>query len=111
MKEEQYIDEMAEEYRSKETPDISLSNSVKPIAKFSEVDKDGKLDIKDVYVDVRAFLDRTNFSKFIIVSFTLILSPFLLYLGLLDAHTYREIVLIMGLTYLGVDAYQNRHRR
>lgn len=73
---------------------------------LSDVHKDGKIDLADIYVDTRTFLSKANSTKFMIVAFTLILSPFLLYYGLLSEETYREIIIVVSLTYLGVDMFE-----
>lgn len=115
-REKEYVEEIAEAYNTSTTEEEIVLKAqgqviTPPSTKFSDIEKDGKVNLSDIYTDARAFLDKTNFSKFVIVAFTLLLSPLLLYYGHLDAHTYREIIIIISLTYLGVDAYQNRHKR
>lgn len=86
----------------------TVEKALTPIQEFSDVSKDGKVNFSDLYIDTRTFLSKANSTKFIIVCFILILSPWLLYLGYLAEDTYREIVLWTTLSYMGVDVYENR---
>lgn len=67
-----------------------------------------KVSFIDFYRDARTFLEKANSTKFIIVSFILLSSPLLLYMDLLSETVYREIIIIISLTYLGVDVYERK---
>lgn len=74
---------------------------------FSKLDGN-RLKLIDFYRDARTFLEKANSTKFIVVAFILINSPILLMTGHLTELVYREIIIIIALTYLGVDAYEKR---
>lgn len=67
---------------------------------------DGKLDLSDFYVDARRFLDKANSTKFILVAYVLLLVPVLLWTNTIAEDTFKEILLITTLTYLGVNVYE-----
>lgn len=74
---------------------------------FSDIEKDGRVDFADVYVDARSFLAKANTTKFVITAFILVLAPMLLVQGHLSEDVFRELMLITALAYLGVDAYES----
>lgn len=67
-----------------------------------------KVRFVDFYKDARTFLEKANSTKFVLVSYILLSSPVLLMLGYLSEDVYREILIIISLTYLGVDAYEKK---
>lgn len=67
-----------------------------------------KVRFVDFYKDARTFLEKANSTKFVLVSYILLSSPILLILGYLSEDVYREILIIISLTYLGVDAYEKK---
>lgn len=67
-----------------------------------------KVRFVDFYRDARTFLEKANSTKFVLVSYILLSSPVLLILGYLSEDVYREILIIISLTYLGVDAYEKK---
>lgn len=67
-----------------------------------------KVRFVDFYRDARTFLEKANSTKFVLVSYILLTSPLLLMGGFLSEDVYREILIIISLTYLGVDAYEKR---
>lgn len=67
-----------------------------------------KVRFVDFYKDARTFLEKANSTKFVLVSYILLSSPILLMLGYLSEDVYREILIIISLTYLGVDAYEKK---
>lgn len=74
---------------------------------FSDV-SDNKVSFSDFYHDTRSFLSKANSTKFILVSYLMLSTPFLLTYGFISEDVYREIILILAITYLGVDAYEKR---
>lgn len=74
---------------------------------FSDV-SDNKVSFGDFYHDTRSFLSKANSTKFILVSYLMLSTPFLLTYGFISEDVYREIILILAITYLGVDAYEKR---
>lgn len=67
-----------------------------------------KVRFVDFYRDARTFLEKANSTKFVLVSYVLLSSFVLLTLGFLSEDVYREILIIISLTYLGVDAYEKK---
>lgn len=67
-----------------------------------------KVRFVDFYKDARTFLEKANSTKFVLVSYILLSSPMLLMFGYLSEDVYREILIIISLTYLGVDAYEKK---
>lgn len=67
-----------------------------------------KVRFVDFYKDARTFLEKANSTKFVLVSYILLSSPVLLMLGYLSEDVYREILIIISLTYLGVDVYEKK---
>ena len=67
-----------------------------------------KVRFVDFYKDARTFLEKANSTKFVLVTYILLSSPVLLILGYLSEDVYREILIIISLTYLGVDAYEKK---
>lgn len=99
-----------EEYVLKVTPSSNTEAVIIDTGstKFADVSDDNKVYFSDFYHDTRTFLSKANSTKFIIVVYLLLLFPFLLYLGLISDTTYRELVLILTLPYLGLDVLEKK---
>lgn len=82
------------------------SVTIEPI-QFSDV-SDNKVSLGDFYHDARSFLARTNSTKFILISFLMITIPFLLLYGFISEDVYKEMVVLLAITYLGVDVYEKK---
>lgn len=76
-------------------------------SKFSDV-SDNKLTLSDFYHDTRTFLDKANSTKFILLIFLMLSIPALLVTGYITDKIYEDMVIIIALTYLGVDVYEKR---
>lgn len=74
---------------------------------FSDV-SDDKVTIGDFYHDARSLIAKANSTKFILVSFLMIITPLLLMYGYISDEIYREIVIVLSITYLGVDVYEKK---
>lgn len=75
---------------------------------FSDI-SDGKVTLSDFYHDTRSFLDKANSTKFILLVFLMLTIPLLLLAGKIGVDTYQEMVLILSLSYLGVDVYERKN--
>ena len=74
---------------------------------FSDV-SDNKVRFSDFYHDARSFLSKANSTKFILVSYLMLSIPVLLLCGYISEDVYREMVIILAITYLGVDVYEKK---
>lgn len=74
---------------------------------FSDV-SDHKVRFSDFYHDARSFLAKANSTKFILVAYLMLSIPALLLYGHISEDVYREMVVILAITYLGVDVYEKK---
>lgn len=74
---------------------------------FSDI-SDNKVSFSDFYHDARSFLAKANSTKFILISYLMLSIPILLLYGYISEDVYREMVIILAITYLGVDVYEKK---
>ena len=114
IRDESYVSAIEEDGENKlevtpsEDTDQVVVNTDKTLpSQFSKLE--GKhLRFKDFYQDARTFLEKANSTKFILVVYILLTSPLLLMGGYLSETVYREILILITLTYLGVDVYEKK---
>lgn len=112
--EEQFdvTEQVNESLDDKDVETITLkSSSVGTIetipTQFSDV-SDNKVRFSDFYHDARSFLDKANSTKFILIAYLMLSIPALLLYGYISEDVYREMVIILAITYLGVDVYEKK---
>lgn len=72
---------------------------------FSPLDS-GRLRITDLYRDARTLLQKTNSTKFIVTAYSLLAVTALLMLGYIDPDVYKDMTLVLTLSYLGADVVE-----
>lgn len=72
---------------------------------FSPLDS-GRLRITDLYRDARTLLQKTNSTKFVVTAYSMLAVTALLMLGFIDAEVYKDMTLILTLSYLGADVVE-----
>lgn len=72
---------------------------------FSPLDH-GKLKFTDIYRDARTLLQKTNSTKFIVTAYSMLTVTVLLMLGFIDAEIYKDMTLVLTLSYLGADVVE-----
>ena len=75
--------------------------------KFSEL-SDHKVIFVDFYQDTRTFLAKANSTKFILITFLMITIPFLLVYDYISADVYKDMIVLLAISYLGVDVYEKK---
>ena len=75
--------------------------------KFSEL-SDHKVNFVDFYQDTRTFLAKANSTKFILITFLMITIPFLLVYNYISADVYKDMIVLLAISYLGVDVYEKK---
>ena len=75
--------------------------------KFSEL-SDHKVNFVDFYQDTRTFLAKANSTKFILITFLMITIPFLLVYNYISADVYKDMIVLLSISYLGVDVYEKK---
>lgn len=75
--------------------------------KFSDL-SDKRLNFVDFYQDTRTFLAKANSTKFILTTFLMITIPLLLIYGYISADVYKDMVILLSISYLGVDVYERK---
>ena len=75
--------------------------------KFSDL-SDHKVNFVDFYQDTRTFLDKANSTKFILITFLMITIPFLLVYNYISADVYKDMIVLLAISYLGVDVYEKK---
>ena len=75
--------------------------------KFSEL-SDHKVNFVDFYQDTRTFLAKANSTKFILITFLMITIPFLLVYDYISADVYKDMIVLLAISYLGVDVYEKK---
>lgn len=101
-------DEGREEHTLKITPSPNTEAVVVDTGtKFSEL-SDHKVNFVDFYQDTRTFLDKANSTKFILITFLMITIPFLLVYDYISADVYKDMIVLLAISYLGVDVYEKK---
>ena len=101
-------DEGREEHTLKITPSPNTEAVVVDTGtKFSEL-SDHKVNFVDFYQDTRTFLAKTNSTKFILITFLMITIPFLLVYDYISADVYKDMIVLLAISYLGVDVYEKK---
>ena len=75
--------------------------------KFSEL-SDHRVNFVDFYQDTRTFLAKANSTKFILITFLMITIPFLLIYNYISADVYKDMIVLLAISYLGVDVYEKK---
>jgi hypothetical protein len=75
--------------------------------KFSDL-SDHKVNFIDFYQDTRTFLAKANSTKFILITFLMITIPFLLVYNYISADVYKDMIVLLAISYLGVDVYEKK---
>ena len=101
-------DEGREEHTLKITPSPNTEAVVVDTGtKFSEL-SDHKVNFVDFYQDTRTFLAKANSTKFILITFLMITIPFLLIYNYISADVYKDMIVLLAISYLGVDVYEKK---
>ena len=101
-------DEGREEHTLKITPSPNTEAVVVDTGtKFSEL-SDHKVNFVDFYQDTRTFLAKANSTKFILITFLMITIPFLLVYDYISADVYKDMIVLLAISYLGVDVYEKK---
>ena len=101
-------DEGREEHTLKITPASNTEAVVVDTGtKFSEL-SDHKVNFVDFYQDTRTFLAKANSTKFILITFLMITIPFLLVYDYISADVYKDMIVLLAISYLGVDVYEKK---
>lgn len=101
-------DEGREEHTLKITPSPNTEAVVVDTGtKFSEL-SDHKVNFVDFYQDTRTFLAKANSTKFILITFLMITIPFLLVYNYISADVYKDMIVLLAISYLGVDVYEKK---
>ena len=99
-------DEGREEHTLKITPSPNTEAVVVDTGtKFSEL-SDHKVNFVDFYQDTRTFLAKANSTKFILITFLMITIPLLLIYNYISADVYKDMIVLLAISYLGVDVYE-----
>ena len=103
---------------SRETQDNSHILRIKPSEKINEVVvensskfselEDHKVNFVDLYQDTRTFLAKANSTKFILVCYLMVTIPLLLIYGYVSEDVYKDMVILIAISYLGVDVYEKK---
>ena len=75
--------------------------------KFSDL-SDYKVNFVDFYQDTRTFLAKANSTKFILITFLMITIPLLLIYNYISADVYKDMIVLLAISYLGVDVYEKK---
>ena len=101
-------DEGREEHTLKITPSPNTEAVVVDTGtKFSDL-SDHKINFVDFYQDTRTFLAKANSTKFILITFLMITIPFLLVYDYISADVYKDMIVLLAISYLGVDVYEKK---
>ena len=101
-------DEGREEHTLKITPSPNTEAVVVDTGtKFSEL-SDHKVNFVDFYQDTSTFLAKANSTKFILITFLMITIPFLLVYDYISADVYKDMIVLLAISYLGVDVYEKK---
>lgn len=101
-------DEGREEHTLKITPSPNTEAVVVDTGtKFSDL-SDHKVNFIDFYQDTRTFLAKANSTKFILITFLMITIPFLLVYDYISADVYKDMIVLLAISYLGVDVYEKK---
>lgn len=101
-------DEGREEHTLKITPSPNTEAVVVDTGtKFSDL-SDHKVNFVDFYQDTRTFLAKANSTKFILITFLMITIPFLLIYNYISADVYKDMIVLLAISYLGVDVYEKK---
>ena len=101
-------DEGREEHTLKITPSPNTEAVVVDTnTKFSDL-SDHKVNFVDFYQDTRTFLAKANSTKFILITFLMITIPFLLVYNYISADVYKDMIVLLAISYLGVDVYEKK---
>lgn len=100
--------EGVEEHTLKITPSATTEAVVVDTGtKFSDL-SDEKVNLVDFYQDTRTFLAKANSTKFILVAFLMLTIPGLLIYGYISPDIYKDMVILLAVSYLGVDVYEKK---
>lgn len=106
------VTSVTEEGREEHTLKITPSPNTEAVVvdtgtKFSEL-SDHKVNFVDFYQDTRTFLAKANSTKFILITFLMITIPFLLVYNYISADVYKDMIVLLAISYLGVDVYEKK---
>ena len=106
------VSSITEEGREEHTLKITPSPNTEAVVvdtgtKFSEL-SDHKVNFVDFYQDTRTFLAKANSTKFILITFLMITIPFLLVYNYISADVYKDMIVLLAISYLGVDVYEKK---
>lgn len=106
------VTSVTEEGREEHTLKITPSPNTEAVVvdtgtKFSDL-SDHKVNFVDFYQDTRTFLAKANSTKFILITFLMITIPFLLVYNYISADVYKDMIVLLAISYLGVDVYEKK---
>lgn len=106
------VTSVTEEGREEHTLKITPSPNTEAVVvdtgtKFSEL-SDHKVNFVDFYQDTRTFLAKANSTKFILITFLMITIPLLLIYNYISADVYKDMIVLLAISYLGVDVYEKK---
>lgn len=90
-----------------ETSDTTEKVVVDTSQAFSPLDT-GRLRFTDLYRDARTLLQKTNSTKFVVTAYSMLAVTMLLMLGYIDSEIYKDMTLILTLSYLGADVVEKQ---
>lgn len=106
------VTSVTEEGREEHTLKITPSPNTEAVVvdtgtKFSDL-SDHKVNFVDFYQDTRTFLAKANSTKFILITFLMITIPLLLIYNYISADVYKDMIVLLAISYLGVDVYEKK---
>lgn len=106
------VTSVTEEGREEHTLKITPSPNTEAVVvdtgtKFSEL-SDHKVNFVDFYQDTRTFLAKANSTKFILITFLMVTIPLLLIYNYISADVYKDMIVLLAISYLGVDVYEKK---
>lgn len=66
------------------------------------------LRLKDIYQDARTLFQKANSTKFVVVAFSLVITPLLLMGGFVSPDIFKDMTIILTLSYLGADVFERQ---
>lgn len=67
-----------------------------------------KIRFVDIYQDARTLMQKANSTKFVVISYSLLALTSLLMMGFISPDVFKDMFIILSLSYMGVDAYEKQ---
>lgn len=67
-----------------------------------------KIRFVDIYQDARTLMQKTNSTKFIVISYSLLALTSLLMMGFISPAVFKDMFIMLALSYMGVDAFEKQ---